>query len=113
LDWFTPLSFNRCRAIELDLYYITLIIALGICILDYIFPVLGTKRFGGTKAGMVGTSIGSIAPIPGGIIIPPFFVALISELLNKTEFDKAVKAAVGSFLSFTATTFIKFILIAL
>ena len=87
---------------------------MGICILDYIFPVLGTKRFGGTKAGRVGTSIGLviwlIAPIPGGIIIPPFFGALIGKLLNKAEFDKAVKAAFESFLSFTATTFIKFII---
>ena len=92
---------------------ITLIIAIGIWLLDYIIPAMGTKKFGGTKAGMIGTSIGLIvgliAPIPGGIIIGPFFGALIGELLNKSEFDKAIKAAFGSFLGFIASTFIKFI----
>ncbi|RKE98472.1 DUF456 domain-containing protein [Ichthyenterobacterium magnum] len=91
---------------------ITLIIALAIWILDYIIPAMGTKRFGGSKYGMIGTSIGLIvgllAPIPGGIIIGPFFGALIGELLNKSEFDKAIKAAFGSFLGFIASTFVKF-----
>ena len=36
---------------------ITLIIAILIWILDYIIPALGTKKFGGTKAGMIGTTI--------------------------------------------------------
>jgi len=92
---------------------ITFIIALGIWLLDYIIPAMGTKRFGGSRAGIIGTSIGLIigliAPIPGGIIIGPFLGALIGELINKSEFNKAVKAAVGSFLGFLASTFVKFI----
>jgi hypothetical protein len=92
---------------------LTLFVAITIWILDYIIPAIGTKRFGGSKAGMIGTSIGLIigllAPIPGGIIIGPFVGALIGELLNKSEFDKALKAAFGSFLGFLASTFIKFI----
>ncbi|WP_425076734.1 DUF456 domain-containing protein [Psychroserpens sp. S379A] len=92
---------------------ITLIIAITIWILDYIIPAMGTKRFGGSKAGMIGTSLGLIvgllSPIPGGIIIGPFVGALVGELINKSEFDKALKAAFGSFLGFLASTFIKFI----
>jgi len=92
---------------------ITFCIAMAIWILDYIIPVMGTKRFGGSKAGIIGTSIGLIvgliAPIPGGIIIGPFCGALIGELLNKSDFKKAMKAAIGSFLCFLASTFIKFI----
>ncbi|WP_323787090.1 DUF456 domain-containing protein [Psychroserpens sp.] len=92
---------------------ITLIVAIIIWILDYIIPAMGTKRFGGSKAGMIGTSIGLIigllSPIPGGIIIGPFVGALVGELLNKSEFDKALKAAFGSFLGFLASTFVKFI----
>jgi uncharacterized protein YqgC (DUF456 family) len=92
---------------------ITFSIAMAIWILDYIIPVIGTKRFGGSKAGIIGTSIGLIvgliAPIPGGIIIGPFCGALIGELLNKSDFKKAFKAAVGSFLGFLTSTFIKFI----
>lgn len=92
---------------------ITFCVALTIWILDYIIPVMGTKRFGGSKAGIIGTSIGLIvglvAPIPGGIIIGPFCGALIGELISENEFKKAVKAAFGSFLGFLASTFIKFI----
>jgi len=92
---------------------LTFFVAITIWILDYIIPAIGTKRFGGSKAGMIGTSIGLVVglltPIPGGIIIGPFIGALIGELLNKSEFNKALKAAFGSFLGFLASTFIKFI----
>ncbi|MFC4723234.1 DUF456 domain-containing protein [Geojedonia litorea] len=92
---------------------ITLILAIGIWILDYIIPAMGTKRYGGSRAGIIGTSIGLIvgllSPIPGGIIIGPFLGALLGELMNKSEFNKALKAAFGSFLGFLASTFIKFV----
>ena len=91
---------------------ITLIVAIVIWILDYIIPAMGTKRFGGSRAGMIGTSIGLVlgllSPIPLGIIIGPFVGALVGELINKSEFDKALKAAFGSFLGFLASTFLKF-----
>ena len=92
---------------------ITLIVAIAIWLLDYVIPAMGTKRFGGSKSGMIGTTIGLIIGLiflgPFGIIIGPFFGALIGELINKSEFDKAVKAAFGSFLGFLASTFMKFI----
>ena len=75
---------------------------------------MGTKRFGGSKYGVIGTSVGLvvgiIAPIPGGIIIGPFFGALIGELINKATLDKALKAAFGSFLGLITSTFIKFVI---
>ncbi|MDG5490343.1 DUF456 domain-containing protein [Psychroserpens sp. SPM9] len=114
--WVGLLIFHLTDAVPMNWTFliITLIIAIAIWILDYIIPAMGTKRFGGTKAGMIGTSVGLLvgllAPIPGGIIIGPFFGALIGELINKSEFDKALKAAFGSFLGFIASTFIKFII---
>ncbi|SDR85250.1 hypothetical protein SAMN04515667_0834 [Formosa sp. Hel1_31_208] len=113
-SWVGLLTFHLADVVPMNWTFliITFIFAFGIWILDYIIPAMGTKRFGGTKAGMIGTSVGLIvgllSPIPGGIIIGPFFGALIGELLNKTEFDKALKAAFGSFLGFIASTFIKF-----
>lgn len=107
------LHFTNVVPMNWTFLIITFCIALGIWILDYIIPAVGTKRFGGSKAGIIGTSIGLIvgliAPIPGGIIIGPFIGALIGELINKSEFNKALKAALGSFLGFLASTFIKFI----
>ena len=108
------LDFTDAIPMSTSFLIITFSIALGVWILDYFIPAMGTKRFGGSKAGIIGTSIGLIvgliAPIPGGIIIGPFCGALIGELINKSEFSKAVKAAIGSFLGFLASTFIKFVI---
>jgi len=92
---------------------ITGIIAIGIYILDYIIPAIGTKKFGGSKAGawgaIIGLFVGIFAPIPFGIIIGPFLGAFIGELaFNKTEGSLALKAAFGSFVGFLTSTFIKF-----
>ena len=54
---------------------ITLIIAILIWLVDYIIPAMGTKKFGGSRAGMFGTIVGLLVaiffPILGffGIII--------------------------------------------
>ncbi len=92
---------------------ITLLIALAIWILDYFIPAIGTRKFGGSRAGMIGTTIGLIIGLffmgPFGIIIGPFLGALVGELLNKSNSQTAVKAAFGSFLGFVTSAFIKFI----
>lgn len=115
LSWIGLLLLYLTEAIPTDWLFltVTLIIALVVFALDYIIPAIGTKKFGGSKAGMIGTSIGLIvgiiAPIPFGIIIGPFFGALIGELTNKADTATAIKAAFGSFLGFITGTFLKFI----
>jgi uncharacterized protein YqgC (DUF456 family) len=114
-SWLGLLLVHFADVIPMDKTFliITLVIALLIWLLDYIIPAIGTKRFGGTKYGMIGTTIGLIigliAPIPGGIIIGPFVGALLGELLNKNDFKVAFKAAFGSFIGFLTSTFIKFV----
>ena len=114
-SWLGLLILHLTDAIPMDTSFIivTLVIAILIWVLDYIIPAMGTKRFGGTKAGMIGTTlgliVGLIAPIPGGIIIGPFVGALIGELLNNADSKTAFKAAFGSFIGFLTSTFIKFI----
>ncbi|TYA53062.1 DUF456 domain-containing protein [Formosa maritima] len=94
---------------------ITLAIAIMVFALDYIIPSLGTKKFGGSRHGVFGTTLGLLVaivfPILGvfGIIIWPFVGAFIGEKINKTNSKTAVKAAFGSFLGFLTGTFIKFI----
>ncbi|WP_034062532.1 DUF456 domain-containing protein [Lacinutrix jangbogonensis] len=115
LSWIGLLLLHLTDAIPNNLTFlgITLIIALLAFTLDYIIPALGAKKFGGTRAGMIGTTIGLIigilSPIPGGIIIGPFLGALLGELSNKADSKTALKAAFGSFLGFITGTFIKFI----
>ncbi len=114
-SWVGLLIFHLTDAVPMNWSFliITLIIAILIWLLDYVIPALGTKKFGGSKYGMIGTSVGLLvglfAPIPGGIIIGPFIGALIGELINKSDSKTALKAAFGSFLGFLTSTFIKFV----
>lgn len=114
-SWFGLLIAHFTDAVPMNKSFliITLVIAIAIWVLDYIIPAIGTKRFGGTKYGVIGTTIGLIvglfAPIPGGIIIGPFVGALIGELINKNDTKTATKAAFGSFIGFLTSTFIKFV----
>ena len=110
---FLMLKFSTLIEISNLFLIITLIIALLIWVLDYFIPALGTKKFGGSKYGMIGTTlgliIGIISPVPGGIIIGPFLGALIGELFNRADSETALKAAFGSFLGFITSTFLKFV----
>ena len=98
---------------SISLLITTLIIALIIWVLDFFIPAIGTKKFGGSKYGVIGTTIGLIigviSPIPFGILIGPFLGALAGELINKSKSNQAIKAAFGSFLGFLASSFVKFI----
>ena len=114
-SWAGLLVLHFTEGVEMSQTFliVTLIVAIVIYVLDYIIPAIGTKRFGGSKAGMIGTTLGLIigllSPIPFGIIIGPVVGALIGELINENDINKAIKAAFGSFLGFIASTFLKFI----
>ncbi|WP_452222299.1 DUF456 domain-containing protein [Lacinutrix salivirga] len=115
LSWVGLLLLYLTNAVPNNWWFlgITFGIAMLVFALDYIIPAIGTKKFGGSKLGMIGTTVGLIvgliAPIPAGIIIGPFFGALIGELINEADSKTAIKAAFGSFLGFITGTFMKFI----
>lgn len=118
LSWLGLLVLYLTEAIPNDWWMlgITLFIALAVFILDFIIPAVGTKRFGGSKAGIIGTVVGLLVaivfPILGifGIFIWPFVGALVGELLNKTNSENALRAAFGSFIGFLTGTLLKFLL---
>jgi uncharacterized protein YqgC (DUF456 family) len=115
ISWLGLLFLLLTNIVPQDWWFlgITLGIAIFVFAMDYIIPAVGTKKFGGTKAGMIGTTVGLIvgliAPIPGGIIIGPFLGAFVGELINKADNKTAFKAAFGSFLGFLTGTFMKFV----
>jgi len=117
VSWFGLLLLYLTKAVPNDWWFlgITLTIAMIVFAMDYLIPAIGTKKFGGTRAGMIGTTIGLVVaivfPILGilGIIIWPFVGAFLGELLNKADQKSALKAAFGSFIGFLTGTFLKFV----
>lgn len=91
---------------------ITFGVALAVFLIDYVIPALGTKKFGGSKKGIIGATLGVLIGLifmgPFGLIIGPFTGAFLGELINKTPHNQALKAAVGSFIGFLGGVFLKF-----
>lgn len=89
------------------------IVAVVVIVMDYVLPGYFSKKFGGTKAGVTGATIGTIAGIffgPLGIILGPFVGAVIGELLaEKLTFNQALTVGFGSMLSFLVGTLFKLI----
>lgn len=116
LSWVGLLLLYLTKAVPEDRYVlgISLGVAVLVLVLDYIIPALGTKKFGGSKAGMIGTLLGLMVaiafPVLGifGIIVWPFFGALIGELLNNADRGTAFRAAFGSLIGFLTGTLMKF-----
>jgi uncharacterized protein YqgC (DUF456 family) len=114
-SWIGLLLLQLTKIIPVDWTFlgITLTIALLIWVLDYFIPAIGTKRFGGSRYGVYGTTIGLIigllSPIPFGMLFGAFFGAFIGELLyDSKDTNRALKASFGAFVGFLASATIKF-----
>ena len=122
----TPFSFLALLALSFvnGINYSTgFLVAMGIIgavvfTLDYVVPVWGTKKLGGTKAGVRGSTIGLILGLiitflfPVGFIVVllgPFLGAYIGEKLAGTDDHLAWRSAFGSFVGFLLGTGIKLI----
>jgi len=99
-----------------------------VTVMDNFLPALMTKRFGGSKAAVIGSVVGLVAGMfffaPVGLLIGPFLGALAGELINNrflagrdmikseeagTGNLKALKVALGAFLAFIVGTGAKLI----
>lgn len=99
------LHLSRFGQFEASTLMILGAIAVVVTILDYIVPVWGTKKFGGTKYGTRGATVGLIIGLflgPAGIIIGPFAGAFIGEMIFKDDIRYALKAGFGSLIGFLA-----------
>ena len=94
----------------LILWAVLTVVAQG---LDYIVPTYGTKKYGGTKAGVWGSIggliIGMIFFPPFGIILGPMIGAFVGELMTGRNRKDALRSAWGSFVGFLLGTLIKLI----
>ena len=87
------------------------LVTTAVVIADYYIPIWGTKKFGGTKGGVWGATIGLVVGIfffpPFGLIIGPFIGAFAGEIINNQDSNKAFRSAIGSFVGFVAGTLMK------
>ncbi len=85
---------------------------------DMAANALGVKKFGGTRAGVWGSTIGLlIGPfvIPvAGILVGPFLGAVLAELIVTREgFKQAIKSGIGSLIGFLTSSLAKIIILIL
>ena len=96
------LHFTRFAEFSFEFLLMFGCIAVIVTILDYIVPIWGTKKFGGSRAGMWGAGIGLVLGLiflpPLGIIIGPFAGAVIAEALTGKKANEAFRAGLGSLL---------------
>ncbi len=88
-------------------------ITIAVSLLDYLFPIYGTKKFGGSRLGVYGSLAGVLIGLfffpPFGIIIGPFVGAYLGELLSGKSPSIALKASFGSLLGFLTGTAAKLV----
>ena len=89
-----------------------LVLVLLTILADYLLPVLGVKKWNGSKWGNIGCIIGTVAGIfllpPLGIIICPFLGAVLGEMLfAEKKAPEALKAGFGAFVGFILGTIFK------
>ena len=97
------LNCSRFASLSSKLMVILALITIAVTIIDYVVPVWGTKKFGGSKYGTRGAMVGLIIGFflgPLGIIVGPFVGAFIGEMIFKDDMSYALKAGFGSLLGF-------------
>jgi len=85
---------------------------------DMAANAFGVKKFGGTKAGVWGSTIGLLFgpfAIPvAGILIGPFIGAVFAELIvTRKGLKQAFKSGVGSLIGFLTSSVVKIIVLVI
>ena len=112
--WFGLFIVYQSSFLSLDYFFlgITFVIAISVFILDYIIPSIGAKKFGGSKSGVIGSTLGTIIGIiflgPIGIIIGAFWGAYIGELSKNWSNKRiAFNAAIGTLIGYLGGVILK------
>lgn len=114
ISWFGLLLVHLTSVVPMNFTYLSiwLVVAIVVLFLDYFIPALGTKKYGGSKYGVWGTTLGLLVGMffpPFGFIFGPFIGAYLGEMYYRNDSKIAAKAAWGSFIGFLTSTFMKFV----
>ncbi len=113
LSWLGIIAFHFCSYGNFSwTFHLWMFVGmLLITVLDYLIPMWGAKKFGGSRAGVIGAGVGLLAGLffgPVGVIAGPFVGALVFELVSDSSNpSRALKSATGSFVGFLAGTGLK------
>ncbi|CAM3849391.1 DUF456 domain-containing protein [Cohnella lubricantis] len=90
------------------------LIVVVLFVADYVVNAWGVKKFGGSKASVVGSTIGVIIGpfvIPAfGLLVGPFAGAFLGELIHGSPMDRALKVGWGSLVGLFTSTVVKVVL---
>lgn len=90
-------------------------ITIAVFVIDYFIPPLATKRFGGSKKGVIGSTIGLVIGLiffpPVGLIIGAFAGAFIGEMIEGSQKRVALRAASGALLGFLTGGLLKLVVV--
>ena len=81
-----------------------------VTVVDYVVPAWGTKKWGGSRAGTVGSIIGLLIGLfflPVGILVGPFAGAVAGELIAGRKTNAAFRSGFGAFVGFLLGTAMK------
>ncbi len=108
------LSFTSFVNFSFSFLIITFLIAFTVSIIDYIIPILGVQKLGGSKGGQIGATIGLLFGLfilgPLGLIFGPFLGALTGEVISKKNISNSILPAFGSLIGVLAGTVLKTII---
>jgi len=100
------------RVSPLALFFIALL-AFGSWAVDYAAGVVGARRAGASKWGVIGGALGLLAGLPFGVpglILGPAVGATALEYYKDPDFRRAARAGTGVFIGFLVGTVLKFTL---
>jgi uncharacterized protein YqgC (DUF456 family) len=87
------------------------ILTAAVTLLDYLLPVIVSKKYGASKYGVWGSILGMLAGLiffpPYGLIVGALAGAVLGELLFNRDARKSLKAGIGVFIGTVLSTFLK------
>jgi len=111
--WVSFLILKLSGVIYISNFFIifTFIISISIFLIDFLLPSIGAKKFGGSKKGIFGCTIGLILGFVFLGIIGSLFGsiigAFIGESINKSDLKSRLNASLGAFIAFITGVFLK------
>ena len=104
------LQATRFGGFSVKFLIIAAVITIIVTAVDYLLPLWGAKKWGGSRAGIIGSAIGLVIGLfflPIGIIVGPFAGAVVGELIAGRDSNTAMRSGFGAFVGFLLSTGVK------